>query len=147
MLILAMPLYADEPANKADPAKSVADIAKSARKSLVVVLHTGRDGKQNGLGTGFVVAKDGLIATNLHVIGEGRPITVQFPDGKRHQVTGCRDALAYTIHQAFDISCFFERLRKPQAILDRHCRIVGSVNQKVAPWPRVLSMPTRPPCC
>jgi serine protease Do len=87
MLILAMPLHADEPSNKGEPAKSVADIAEAARKSLVVVLHTGRDGKQNGLGTGFVVAKDGLIATNLHVIGEGRPIAVQFPDGKVHKVT------------------------------------------------------------
>ena len=24
---------------------------------------------------------------------------------------------------------------------------VGSVNQNVAPWPRLLSTPTRPPCC
>src|SRR5580693_5056058 len=87
ILILAVPLHADQPPNKAETSKSVADIAESARKSLVVVLHTGRDGKQNGLGTGFVVAKDGLIATNLHVIGEGRPIAVQFPDGKRHDVT------------------------------------------------------------
>jgi regulator of sirC expression with transglutaminase-like and TPR domain len=86
-LTLSVPLCADDPPTKAKPAKSVADIAEAARKSLVVVLHTGRDGKQNGLGTGFVVAKDGLIATNLHVIGEGRPIAVQFPDGKRHDVT------------------------------------------------------------
>jgi len=87
VLILAGPVRADESPVKPEPTKSVADIAESARKSLVVVLHTGRDGKQSGLGTGFVVAKDGLIATNLHVIGEGRPIAVQFPDGKRHEVT------------------------------------------------------------
>jgi regulator of sirC expression with transglutaminase-like and TPR domain len=87
VLILALPLHADESPSKAEATKSVAEIAESARKSLVVVLHTGRDGKQDGLGTGFVVAKDGLIATNLHVIGEGRAIAVQFPDGKRHEVT------------------------------------------------------------
>ncbi len=38
------------------------------------------------MGTGFVVG-DGLIATNLHVIGEGRPIMVQLPDGTKHEAT------------------------------------------------------------
>ena len=33
----------------------VEKLAESAKKSLVVVLYTGRDGKQQGLGTGFVV--------------------------------------------------------------------------------------------
>ena len=40
-----------------------------------MVTVTGRNGKRDGLGTGFVVG-DGLIATNLHVIGEARPISV-----------------------------------------------------------------------
>ena len=35
------------------------------------------------MGTGFVLSADGLIATNLHVIGEGRPLTVELADGKR----------------------------------------------------------------
>jgi serine protease Do len=67
--------------------RSVEQIAASARKSLVVVFFAGRDGKQQGLGTGFVVGADGLIATNLHVLGEARPITVQLASGKRHAVT------------------------------------------------------------
>ncbi len=67
--------------------KSVADLAAQARKSIAVLLYSGRDGKQIGLGTGFVVG-DGLIATNLHVIGEGRPIRVRLADGTTH------DALA-----------------------------------------------------
>src|SRR5262249_33425498 len=75
----------DQP--KADKTKTVEQLAESARKSIVVVVFAGRDGKQQGLGTGFVLSKDGLIATNLHVIGEARPITVQLPDGKRHEVT------------------------------------------------------------
>src|SRR5205823_10724963 len=54
--------------------------------SLVVITFAGRDGKRQGLGTGFVVGDDGLIATNLHVLGEGRPITVETADGKRHEV-------------------------------------------------------------
>ena len=33
-------------------------------------------GKREGLGTGFVVGADGLVATNRHVLGEGRAITV-----------------------------------------------------------------------
>jgi regulator of sirC expression with transglutaminase-like and TPR domain len=48
-----------------------------------VIHYSGRDGKQIGLGTGFV-AGDGLIATNLHVIGEGRPIRVRLADGTNH---------------------------------------------------------------
>ena len=65
---------------------TVEELAEKAKKSICVILHTGRQGKQAGLGTGFVVDEDGLIATNFHVIGEGRPITVQMADGKKHEV-------------------------------------------------------------
>src|SRR5438128_1825911 len=68
-------------------AKSVEQITALARRSVVVIKHAGRDGKRQGLGTGFVVGADGLIATNLHVIGEGRPITVETADGKPYEVT------------------------------------------------------------
>jgi regulator of sirC expression with transglutaminase-like and TPR domain len=76
---------ADDPKQPAKE-KSVADIAESAKKSLAVIVFQGRNGKDQGLGTGFVVAADGLIATNLHVIGEARPISVLL-GGKRHEVT------------------------------------------------------------
>lgn len=69
-----------------EQAKTVAALAKSARSSVVVVAVGGRDGQQRGIGTGFVVG-DGLIATNLHVIGEGRPIAVELADGKKLDVT------------------------------------------------------------
>lgn len=72
--------------DKPPAAKSVEQLAEAVRKSVVVITAPGRDGKRQGLGSGFVVNKDGLIATNLHVIGEGRPITVQTADGKRHEV-------------------------------------------------------------
>ena len=61
-------------------------LIETARKSVVVITVTGRDGRQQGLGSGFVVSADGLIATNLHVIGEARPIAVQMADGKKYDV-------------------------------------------------------------
>jgi regulator of sirC expression with transglutaminase-like and TPR domain len=80
------------PARAADPSpavkeKTVEQLAESLRPSVVVITVRGREGKREGLGTGFVVGADGLIATNLHVIGEGRPISVEVADGKRHDVT------------------------------------------------------------
>src|SRR6478672_3549416 len=71
------PVAADEPA-----ATSVKDVAAKVRPSVVVISFAGRDGSRQGLGTGFVIDKSGLIATNLHVIGEARPISVQTADGK-----------------------------------------------------------------
>ncbi|RPI84419.1 MAG: hypothetical protein EHM42_07535, partial [Planctomycetaceae bacterium] len=68
------------------PELTVEQLTESARKSIVVVTFTGRDGRNQGLGTGFVISEDGLIATNLHVIGEGRPISVQSSDGRKFEV-------------------------------------------------------------
>src|SRR4051794_26734672 len=65
----------------------VSALAVNAQKSVVVVRQSGRDGKEYGIGAGFVVAADGLIATCLHVIGEARPITVELADGRRLDVT------------------------------------------------------------
>ncbi len=73
------------PAASKSAVLSTAELAEKVKPSVVVILHTGRQGKQSGLGTGFVVG-DGLIATNFHVIGEGRPISVQTPDGTKHEV-------------------------------------------------------------
>lgn len=70
----------------AEPA-SVEQIAKRVRPSVVVVTYAGREGEPQGLGTGFVIDEAGLIATNLHVIGEARPIAVQLVDGARFDVT------------------------------------------------------------
>ena len=41
-------------------------LAEQAKSSVVTVSFAGRDGQQAGLGTGFVISADGLIATNLH---------------------------------------------------------------------------------
>ncbi len=66
---------------------SVEKLAADAKDAIAVIVYTGRDGKQQGLGTGFVISEGGLIATNYHVIGEARPITVQLADGTKHEAT------------------------------------------------------------
>lgn len=80
------PPPADRPAKGDAAIVSVEKLVESVRKSIVVITFNGRDGVREGLGTGFVVGADGLIATNLHVIGEARPISVQTHDGRRHEV-------------------------------------------------------------
>lgn len=79
------------PAKASTPAApdemSVEELVESANESIVVVTFSGRDGKRQGLGTGFVVSEDGLIATNMHVIGEARPVSVEFKDGRKFDVT------------------------------------------------------------
>src|SRR5262245_34776476 len=74
----ALPLRADQPDER-----TVEKLADSVRPSVVVITTPGRDDKRSGLGTGFVVG-EGLIATNHHVIGEGRAIVVETADGKKH---------------------------------------------------------------
>lgn len=78
---------ADDAPPAAEAPPSIADLIERVQPSVVVIRVEGRDGKQEGLGTGFVVRGDGLIATNLHVIGEARPIRVETLDGQRHDVT------------------------------------------------------------
>ncbi len=67
-------------------AKSVEEIAAEVKPSVVKIMQVGREGL-DGIGTGFVVSTDGLIATNLHVIGEARRLEVETSDGARHEVT------------------------------------------------------------
>ena len=78
--------YASAAEENAPPEKSVADIAEMVKPSLVKVIQVGRQGMA-GLGSGFVVRADGLIATNRHVIGEARRIKVETSDGKVEEVT------------------------------------------------------------
>lgn len=64
----------------------VAALVKRVKESVVVVSFAGREGTTEGVGTGFIIRADGLIATNNHVIGEARPITVRTLAGKSYPV-------------------------------------------------------------
>lgn len=61
---------------------SVQKLTNQVKPSIVTVRQLGRDGDNFGIGSGFVIDDSGLIATNFHVIGEGRPVEVEFSDGK-----------------------------------------------------------------
>lgn len=88
LVLTAVPFASGKPPQAAPKAavKSVEAIAKEAKPSVVKVMQEGREGL-DGLGTGFVVSEDGLIATNLHVIGEARRLEVEMSDGTKHEVT------------------------------------------------------------
>lgn len=88
----ASPAQTVDDAEKAptEPVQFGADverIVQQAGKSIVVISVAGRDGGEYGIGSGFVISDDGLIATNMHVIGEARPISVQAADGRKFEVT------------------------------------------------------------
>ncbi len=75
------------------PAASIANLSteeltSAIRASLVTIRVRDRDGDELGLGTGFVVDESGLIATNMHVISEGRPIEVELWPNQKLDVLG-----------------------------------------------------------
>jgi len=100
LVAVSSPLKADDTPTVRDNNRiNVEQLADSARDSLVAVTVQGRDGKQQGMGSGFVISPEGLIATNMHVVGEARPIQVQFPNGKQHDVQ-----VIYASDRALDLA-------------------------------------------
>ena len=61
---------------------SVKDLAAKVTRSIVVITLRGPRRLAARPGHRLCHRQDGLIATNLHVIGEARPISVQTADGK-----------------------------------------------------------------
>jgi serine protease Do len=82
----AEPMMSEDLQLLADP-KAIRALVDATRKSVVVISFSGRGEREKGLGSGFVLREDGLIATNLHVIGEARPISVKLLDGRTFEVT------------------------------------------------------------
>jgi serine protease Do len=81
------PAKKDKSRPEPPPAVTVEELARRIRPSVVVVSHFGRDGKEDGVGAGFIISSNGLIATSLHVIGEARPVIVKLATGREHEVT------------------------------------------------------------
>jgi regulator of sirC expression with transglutaminase-like and TPR domain len=69
-------------------ARTTAQLVAQTRSAIVRIDGRGRDGLQEGVGTGFIIDSEGLIATSLHVIGEGRVIQVRLADGSTPEVIG-----------------------------------------------------------
>ncbi|MFN7706791.1 MAG: trypsin-like peptidase domain-containing protein, partial [bacterium] len=70
------------------PTATLESLVSQVRASLVAIRVDDRDGRQVGIGTGFFVDSKGLIATNFHVIGEGRSIQVEWGKGRVLKVEG-----------------------------------------------------------
>jgi serine protease Do len=79
------PTPAETSAPSDEPA--LEQLTQQVRRSVVVITTTGLDGKQQGMGAGFIISDSGLVATNYHVIGEGRDIRVRLADGRQAAVT------------------------------------------------------------
>lgn len=69
-------------ASESDQKQSREELIAAVRPSVATIEVTGRDGDQVGMGTGFVIDPQGLIATNFHVIEEGRPLRVEMASGR-----------------------------------------------------------------
>ncbi|QDV24619.1 transglutaminase family protein [Aureliella helgolandensis] len=67
---------------------STQSLIEQVGPSVLTIKVSGRDGDQLQMGTGFVIDPEGLIATNFHVIGEGRSFTVETRSGRKLPVTG-----------------------------------------------------------
>lgn len=69
-----------------DAAGPIQDVIAKVRPSIATIRVNGRDGQALGMGTGFVIEPEGLIATNFHVITEGRSFTVEMSSGRKLSV-------------------------------------------------------------
>ncbi|QEG39079.1 transglutaminase family protein [Roseimaritima ulvae] len=82
-----LPLWADDANGSAPHDASFQSLIEQVRPSVVTIKTLGRDGDQIQMGTGFVMDAEGLIATNFHVISEGRSFTVETRSGRKLPVT------------------------------------------------------------
>jgi len=65
----------------------VEELTRRVSGSVVTVESGIEQGRGRGVGSGFVISADGLIATNLHVIGQGKTVTIRFDDGHEYEAT------------------------------------------------------------
>ena len=63
------------------PGLSAASVWMTSSISRPVEARIERIGGQGGHGSGFVIAQDGLVVTNFHVVGDAKTVRVSMPDG------------------------------------------------------------------
>jgi len=78
-----------------------AELAAQVKPAVVTISTTDRRGSPWGVGTGFIVDKGGIIATNFHVIGEHREFTVELADG-----TICEPTEILGLDRSLDLALF-----------------------------------------
>lgn len=69
---------------------SIAEIVKQVDQGVVYITALDSKAGEIGIGSGFVIAKEGLVATNYHVLARASSAQVQFPDGNKLAVRGLR---------------------------------------------------------
>ena len=62
------------------------ELAAKVKPSIFVITVPDRDDRDSHLGSGFLISNDGLVATNLHVVGLGRRISVVDSSGNKFPV-------------------------------------------------------------
>lgn len=61
---------------------TIPQIVQKCGDSIVLVKSVDKDGQEIGIGSGFVVTKEGSIITNYHVIESAYNVSVEFPNGE-----------------------------------------------------------------
>lgn len=69
------------------PRDLFADVARGAARGVVSIQTVGQANTRN-LGAGFIVRRDGLVATNYHVVSSATEAQVRLPDGRSFAVSG-----------------------------------------------------------
>ena len=68
------------------------DVARNGLPSVVTIVTMDPQGRETGLGSGFVVRENGVIVTNYHVIRDAAAATIRLQSGDQYHVNGVLDA-------------------------------------------------------
>jgi S1-C subfamily serine protease len=86
------PLNPDEPkkldVTKPQPGASLEDVVAYIKYGIVKIETSDQFNNRSGLGSGFVIDKSGLVATNYHVVSDAVKADVLFNDGTRYGILG-----------------------------------------------------------
>ena len=80
VVLSTLALFTDN--SSAQNADELKKLIEKVRPSVATIRVEGRDGGELGIGTGFLIAGN-LVATNYHVINEGRKFTIELSTGEK----------------------------------------------------------------